>query len=149
MVHIALTDGKFQLADVITGISEKMIRRHPHVYAGTSLPDSDSVLSQWDKIKKAEKAARNQNPHLFDTIPKGLPALEATREIQSKARKNGMALPDLAILDTGDKTEHWTKDRLGRELWNLVQAAAADSINAETALQKQNNLVKNSSQTLA
>ncbi len=148
MVHIALTDGKFQLADVIAGISRKMIRRHPHVYGDIRLPDSESVLSQWDDIKKAEKGVRNQTLHPFDTIPNSLPALEVTREIQSKARKNGMVLPDLATLEAEDENESWTEEKLGRELWKLVQAAAADGINAETSLRKQNNLIRNNYRTL-
>ncbi len=148
MVHIALTDGKFQLADVINGICKKMIRRHPHVYGDISLPDSESVLSQWDVIKKAEKASRNQTQHPFDTIPDGLPALEATKEILSKARKNGMVFPELAACDTEDKDGSWTEEKLGRELWKLVQSAASDGVNAEAALRKQNNLIRNRYQTL-
>ncbi len=141
LIHIAQTDGKFQLADVLTGICQKMIRRHPHVYGDIHLPDSDTVLSQWDEIKKAEKADRDRPLHPFDGIPAGLPALEMTRELQSKAQKNGIALTEL---DTENaRTEHWTEERLGHMLWNLVQSAAADGVNAETALRKQNTLVRN------
>ncbi len=142
LVHIAQTDGKFQLADVVTGICQKMIRRHPHVYGEVSLPDSDTVLSQWDEIKKAEKAARSSlNSQPFDNIPDGLPALEAAREIQSKAQKLDIALPDWgdhAHLSTGP----WTEERLGQTLWHLVQSAADDGVVAETALRKWNTLVR-------
>ena len=148
LVHIAQTDGKFQLADVIAGICQKMVRRHPHVYGEVSLPDSDTVLSQWDEIKKAEKAARDLNPHPFDNIPKGLPALEAARELQSKARKSGMALPDWVDPDVHLRAGNWTEARLGQVLWHLVKSAAAEGVNAETALRKQNTLIRKNHKSL-
>ena len=142
MVHIALTDGKFQLADVMAEICQKMVRRHPHVYGDVDLADSETVLTQWDAIKKAEKGAKDQDLHPFDGIPKGLPALEAAREMQSKAKKNGLECPVLAVSPAGQIVGSWTEETLGQQLWDLVRAAADDGVNAELALQRQNSLLR-------
>lgn len=139
LVHIALTAGKFQLADVVAGICRKMIRRHPHVYGDGEQRDSAAVLRQWDEIKRAEKAASGQSEaHPMDGIPESLPALETTREILSKAAKRRIALPDVG---EPHGTRKWTEETLGIELWRLVREAAADGIAAETALRKRNSQI--------
>lgn len=144
LVHIALTEGKFQLADVFAGICQKMVRRHPHVYGDVELSDSETVLTQWDAIKKAEKAARDLDPHPLDGIPKSLPALEAAREYLSKAKKNGLELPKLAVTSSPQDEGAWSEEALGRELWELVRVAADNGINAELALQGHITLLRNS-----
>ena len=58
MSKIAEKEGRFGIADVIDGISRKMIRRHPHVFGDVKGISIDNVLSQWEEIKKAEKADR-------------------------------------------------------------------------------------------
>ncbi len=148
LIHIAQTEGKFQLADVVTGICQKMVRRHPHVYGGISLPNSDTVLSHWDEIKKAEKAAQERPSHPLEGIPAGLPALETARELQSKAHKHGIALPAWTTAADPPPPHPWTEERLGRALWHLVQAATAAGINAETALRRQNSLIRHHGQPL-
>lgn len=57
-VQIAQEEGLFTMDDVIQGISEKMIRRHPHVFGSEAVSDSDEVLTQWNDIKKQEKAGK-------------------------------------------------------------------------------------------
>jgi len=61
MAKIAERDGLFSLDDVIDGISQKMIRRHPHVFGGVEGIDIDNVLTQWEEIKKAEKSKNAKN----------------------------------------------------------------------------------------
>ncbi|HEX8463276.1 MAG TPA: MazG family protein, partial [Abditibacterium sp.] len=58
--QIASETGRFTLDDVVNGICEKLIRRHPHVFGDTLAPDADTVLRNWDAIKKQEKAAQGE-----------------------------------------------------------------------------------------
>ncbi len=85
--HSALgaRDGKFTLAEVIDGVSEKLIRRHPHVFAATQVKDSDEVIKNWDEIKKAEKKAANKPKKTFD-IPLALPSLQRSQKIGDKTK---------------------------------------------------------------
>jgi MazG family protein len=87
--------GEFTLEDVIRGISEKMVRRHPHVFGDTSLKTSKDVLSNWAKVKAEEKAARGQtaSPDRFD-LPVALPALQRSHKIGDKTQKAGFDWPD-------------------------------------------------------
>ncbi len=84
--------GDFTLADVIRGIAEKMVRRHPHVFGDTSLKTSGEVLQNWAKVKAAEKAGRAPLSH-FD-LPKALPALQRSHKIGDKTQKAGFDWPD-------------------------------------------------------
>ena len=142
LVHIAMTEGKFQLADVMAAICEKMIRRHPHVFGDTSLPDSEAVLSQWDQIKQAEKRAKNQTLQPLDGIPRTLPALEAARELQKKAQKAQLAFPSALAAPAADATQPLTEAELGTKLWHLVARAADYGLNAEGALRRINILFR-------
>lgn len=142
LVHIAMTEGKFQLADVMAAVCEKMIRRHPHVFGDTPLPDSESVLSQWDQIKQAEKRAKNQTLQPLDGIPRTLPALEAARELQKKAKKAQLAFPAALAAPAADATKPLTESELGTKLWHLVARAADQGLNAEGALRRINVLFR-------
>lgn len=142
LVHIAMTEGKFQLADVMAAICEKMIRRHPHVFGDTPLPDSEAVLSQWDQIKQAEKRAKNQILQPLDGIPRTLPALEAARELQKKAKKAQLAFPEALASPAADATKPLTEAELGTQLWHLVALAADHGLNAEGALRRINALFR-------
>ncbi|MCZ8156186.1 MAG: nucleoside triphosphate pyrophosphohydrolase [Leptospira sp.] len=78
----------FQWDDVVNGIVEKLIRRHPHVYENSALTNSSEVLLQWDEIKKKEKANKSDQSILAD-IPRALPAIQRSEKIQSKVSKQG------------------------------------------------------------
>ncbi|NCB93953.1 MAG: MazG family protein [Clostridia bacterium] len=68
--QIAEEEGLFTMDDIIQGVSQKMIRRHPHVFGETTVSDSGEVLTRWDEIKKTEKAgkewAESYLPKAFD-----------------------------------------------------------------------------------
>jgi len=78
--------GRYNIDDVANGISEKLIRRHPHVFGDEKIADSAGVLKNWEKIKKEEKAERES---IFDGIPKQLPALLKAFRVQEKASRAG------------------------------------------------------------
>lgn len=93
--EIAQEAGLFCLDDVARGISEKLVRRHPHVFGESNAADTDSVLAQWDEIKRAEKG--DQDQAYLHGIGKGLPALLRAAKLQKKASKVGFDWPT----DTG------------------------------------------------
>lgn len=91
---IAEQEGRFTIADVATGIHDKLVRRHPHVFgdlAGTDL-DTTQVLSNWDDIKRAEKSRTS----VFDGIPRSMPALAYAAKVGAKASKVGFDWPDVS-----------------------------------------------------
>ena len=78
--------GDFAMQDVIDGITQKLIRRHPHIFGDVQVADAGEVLVNWDDIKKKEKPERLS---AIDGIPKGLPALMYAWKLQKKAAKVG------------------------------------------------------------
>jgi ATP diphosphatase len=92
--ELAEEAGLFNLDDVARGISEKLVRRHPHVFAQSDASTTDAVLQQWDEIKRAEKGDEEQ-PYLHG-VGKGLPALLRAAKLQKKASKVGFDWPDQA-----------------------------------------------------
>lgn len=83
--------GRFNLDDVARGISDKLVRRHPHVFGESSAATPDAVLQQWDEIKRAEKGDE-EKPYLHG-VGKGLPALIRAAKLQKKAAKVGFDWP--------------------------------------------------------
>jgi MazG family protein len=94
--ELAEEAGRFTLDDVARGISDKLVRRHPHVFAQSDAATADAVLQQWDEIKRGEKGDQQQ-PYLHG-VGKGLPALLRAAKLQKKASKVGFDWPDEAGL---------------------------------------------------
>lgn len=89
--EIAEEAGRFNLDDVARGISEKLVRRHPHVFGESDAADSEAVLKQWDEIKRGEKGDE-EKPFLHG-VGKGLPGLLRATKLQKKAAKVGFDWP--------------------------------------------------------
>ena len=132
--ELAEESGHFNLDDVARGISEKLVRRHPHVFAQSAAATSDAVLQQWDAIKRIEKGDEEQ-PFLHG-VGKGLPALLRAAKLQKKAAKVGFDWPDQAgvlaklreeldevadALDAGDAAA--VDEELGDLLFSVVNLA--------------------------
>ncbi|RYD46246.1 MAG: MazG family protein, partial [Verrucomicrobiaceae bacterium] len=81
----------FNMDDVARGISEKLVRRHPHVFATSDVTTTDGVLQQWDEIKRSEKGD-GEKPYLHG-VGKGLPGLQRASKLQKKASKVGFDWP--------------------------------------------------------
>src|SRR5882724_1127777 len=79
--QMASEAGHFTLADVAANLNAKLIRRHPHIFAGEQAADSSAVLRNWEQIKRAEKSASAQKAEsMLDDLPRSMPALlEATK----------------------------------------------------------------------
>ena len=105
---IAEEEGHFTIADVIDGVSKKMVSRHEHVFGKEKAQTADDVIDLWDKIKKKEKGARSQTEILKD-VPPILPALMRSYKVQEKAAKVGFDWDD--VKDAWAKVEE-EKDEL-------------------------------------
>ena len=85
---IAEQDGRFSIAGVAAGISEKMVRRHPHVFGSTTVSGADQVAANWEAIKAAEKGGGGRTSSV-DGVQGDLPALAYARELSARAAKAG------------------------------------------------------------
>ncbi len=121
--ELAEEAGHFNLDDVAREISDKLIRRHPHVFAQSAAATSDAVLQQWDQIKREEKGATDQ-PYLHG-IGQGLPALLRAAKLQKKAAKVGFDWPDEAGVLSKIREE-------SAELHNAIASGDPKAIAEET-----------------
>lgn len=88
--QMAAEAGHFDIAAPLDAINEKLVRRHPHVFADALAETPDDVKKRWDEIKAEEKAARNRAPKLLlDSVPRNLPALAEASQIHDKAARTG------------------------------------------------------------
>ena len=103
--EIACGEGRFDMNDVARGISEKLIYRHPHVFAenANEVSDSDGVLNQWDEIKRQEKGIEEQ-PYLHG-VGDGLPGMLKAAKLQKKAGKVGFDWKDAKSILTKVREE--------------------------------------------
>lgn len=94
--EMARQAGHFAWGDVTAQITEKLIRRHPHVFGDLAVSGSGDVLRNWDAIKAQERAAKGtERKSLLDGVPVSLPALAAAQQIGAKAAKVGFDWPDV------------------------------------------------------
>jgi len=121
--ELAEEGGRFNLDDVARGISEKLVRRHPHVFGETVAGDPDAVLKQWDAIKRAEKGEADDQPYLHG-VGKGLPALPRAAKLQKKAAKVGFDWPEEAGVLAKIREEL-------EELHDAVEGGDAEAISSE------------------
>ena len=143
--HIASEEGKYTLEEVAAGISEKLIRRHPHVFGKTSVASSAEVLHNWEKIKKEEK--KHQRKYLVDDIPEAMPALFRAEKIQRRVARVGFDWRDVRpvfnkVIEEFNELKQALKhgsrkhaeEELGDILFALVNVARHHDICAEDAL---------------
>lgn len=91
--EIAKKEKRFSVEDVISVLSSKMIRRHPHVFSGVDVANDDEIVANWEKIKAEEKG--NKRTSITDGIPKSLPALAKAQKLQKKIAKTGFDWPKI------------------------------------------------------
>ena len=115
-------EGRFTLADVARGIHDKLVLRHPHVFAAVEVDGADEVVANWEAIKKEEKGRDS----VFDGIPRGLPALLFALKIEKKAAATGLL----------DRVPPPEGNDLGAELLAIVTRARDAGIDPEDALRR-------------
>ncbi len=127
--QLAKERGVFDFEKVARRITEKLIRRHPHVFGTTKVKDVDEVWANWEKIKRAEKhGTKHARPSALDGIPKHLPALLYAEKLLKKARKAGVAAKD------PNPGRRLSKPALAKELFSLAQSAQQQGWSAEGLL---------------
>jgi MazG family protein len=135
---IAEERGAFGLADVARDVTEKMIRRHPHVFSGERAEKVSDVLQLWESVKKKEKEKNSSADFVsrLDRIPRNLPAVMRAQKVQKKAAEAGFDWPDEAgvrsklreeiretceALDGGDPAK--IEEELGDLMFTIVNLA--------------------------
>ena len=108
---IASEEGLFTIDDVISGISEKMIRRHPHVFGNADIQGNEALLQNWEEIKKQEKEGKSWITSPLREIPAELPSLTRAVKVAKKLDK----LPEYYDVQTGESKVPDEKE-LGKEL---------------------------------
>jgi tetrapyrrole methylase family protein/MazG family protein len=140
---IAEQEGRFTIADVTTGIHDKLVRRHPPVFGNVTVDGTDEVLANWDDIKRDEKGRTS----IFQGIPRSMPSLSYAEKVGKKASKVGFDWPAVegafskigeeagelrAAIGTGD-SDH-AGEELGDLLFAVVNVARHLDIDPELAL---------------
>jgi ATP diphosphatase len=88
--QIAAEQSLFDFDDVVKGVNEKLVRRHPHVFADKQFQDEDELNQQWDAIKQQEKAQSENGPQsILDSVPNSLPSLMKAYKLQKRCAKFG------------------------------------------------------------
>lgn len=145
--QIEAENHNFTIDDVVSGVCEKMIYRHPHVFGDAQAKDADDVLVKWEELKKKEKHTRTQT-EVMQAIPNALPALLYARKVQKKAADVGFdfenaeqamakvveecrELEEAIMLKNGTEEEEF-----GDFLFAMVNLSRFFKINPEFALTK-------------
>ncbi len=149
--QIATEVGKFSIADVVDALSNKMVRRHPHVFGDAVIEDVDAQWRNWERLKALEKTGRKRKSRL-DGIPKHLGALQRGQRMQEKAARVGFDWPNVSgVLDKlseelrelaearrNPQDDPRVREELGDVFFTLVNLSRALGIDAETALREAN-----------
>jgi tetrapyrrole methylase family protein/MazG family protein len=146
--QIASESGRFNMAAVVRGIHDKLVRRHPHVFGDLKLDGVEGVLANWEKLKEQERGAKTAPGGLLDGVPAALPALSQAQEYQDRAARVGFDWPEIeGVLDkVAEEVEEiraaadpaQLAAEIGDLLFALVNLARWRQIDAESALRAAN-----------
>ncbi len=120
----------FSIEDVAQGIADKLIRRHPHVFADVEVKDSAEVLQNWEEIKKAEKGRTSA----LDGIAMSQPALPLIEKLLYRSEKYGVAVETPSNVNIAGQAD---ESSVGQALLAVISWAHANGIDAEAALRKE------------
>ena len=146
--QIAEEDDRFTMSDVVRGIHDKLVRRHPHVFESERAESADHALAQWEDIKSKEKPERSS---FLDGIPRAMPALTRASKLSKRATKAGFDWSStskvrdkvneeleelLRAIDSGDQAA--VREEVGDLLFAIVNLARHCDLDAEIALEEAN-----------
>ena len=153
VARIAKEKGWFEVGDVCNAISEKMVRRHPHVFGDREVSSSAEVLQNWEDIKRDERAANGESS-VLDGVPSSLPALLKAFRMTEKAAAVGfdwrkpadvmvkmheeMAELEAELERTKSATDERVQAEMGDVLFVMANLARHLGVEPETALQGTN-----------
>lgn len=150
---VAAEEGLFDVHDVTRAICQKLIKRHPHVFADVSVKDADEVSRNWEAIKAGERRDREADNSAMAGIPRSLPALLRAYRIQERAAKKGfdwepgdiVSVRDKVMEELGELRAEVAQanpdtafEELGDALFALVNLARHLGMDPEDALQAAN-----------
>ena len=121
------TNQPFNIEDVAKSVADKLIRRHPHVFAGTKVDNSQDVLENWEKQKALEKGRSS----IIDGVPLAQPALPLAAKVVYRINKLNYSLPISQPLKLSDQTN---QDQFGEILLGLIAQAVEKGLDPEAAL---------------
>ena len=147
--QIASEEGEFGMSDVLKGIHDKIIRRHPHVFGEARVDGVGGVLKNWEKLKAEERAGRNETEKgVLGGVPLALPALIQAQEYQDRAARVGFDWPEIGgvlekiaeeIQEVREaENQEQLADELGDLFFALVNLARWKKVDAESALRGTN-----------
>ncbi|MGI6007545.1 MAG: nucleoside triphosphate pyrophosphohydrolase [Ruminococcus sp.] len=140
--QIAEEEKLFTLEDVVQGISEKMVRRHPHVFGNKEAIEAGQVPASWEEIKRQEKGKKDQKG--LEGIPRSLPALLRTSKVLKKLESQGRDQKEekacfrqaRELLEKLEKNDSVQRDEelVGQLLMEICRISRKRNVNAEQAL---------------
>jgi len=154
--QMASEAGYFTIQDVASNLNAKLIRRHPHIFAGAEVADSDAVLRNWEQIKQSEKKiSTSGQSSMLDDIPRAMPAVLEAGKLGSRAAKVGFDWPDTSGLfdklqeeigelkaelaqSSGSKSAPAIEAELGDLLFTAINLARHLKVDPESALRATN-----------
>ncbi len=148
--RIAEEAGAFDATDVIGALADKLVRRHPHVFANDSAADSAEVVRNWERIKASERPDGAAWNSVLDRVIRSAPALVRARKLQEAVERAQPAAPvaandsadalrcKVARLSEGALSPDGRRQAIGEVLFALVRLSRADSVDPEAALDDAN-----------
>ncbi len=150
---LAEQEGHFNFNDVVEAISEKMIRRHPHIFGDAQADDAETVLTNWEEIKKQEKAKKasadnkEEVQSIMSKLPPTLPALMKAEKVQQKAHRVGFdwdsidgpkakIVEELDEIDAAMVGDGDVEEEVGDLLFSAVNLARFAKVDPEQALNR-------------
>ncbi len=148
-------EGSFTIDDVIGGLNEKLLRRHPHVFGEGAARTEREALASWEAVKDLEREAASaaepeaKKPGLLDSVPHSFPSLMQCQKISKRAARAGFDWPSVAAvwekvaeekaeLDAEEPGSEAWADEFGDLLFSLVNVARWEGVDAEGALERAN-----------
>jgi XTP/dITP diphosphohydrolase len=145
---IASETNQFDITDVLNGICDKLVRRHPHIYSDTIVKDEEEVKRNWEQIKLKEKGRKT----VLQGVPSSLPAMVKANRIQDKVRGVGFdwehdhqvwdkvkeELTELEVEVSSGAPQEKIEDEFGDVLFSLINYARHIKVNPEDALERTN-----------
>ena len=144
-VQIATEAGEFELGDVVRGINNKLIHRHPHIFGAKKVKDAEEVALNWEALKQEE---REPGASILDSVPRQMPALGNSQAIQRRVAQVGFDWEDVdGVIDklaeeVSELKEAESQELREREfgdlLFTLVNIARRLGVDSEAALREAN-----------
>ena len=149
--QLAKEAGDFEFRDVVEGIAEKLVRRHPHVFGDARIADAEAQSVAWELHKEKERKKKGQREGLLDSVPRALPALTRAYKLQKRATRVGFDWnaiePVIAHVEKeldevrkalAENRRERIEDEVGDLLFTCVNLARFAQVDPETALRQTN-----------